>query len=354
MENLKLLMIVQILDSNDSVFGFLNDWILELNKNVKNLYIVTLFKGTCNLNGDIEVFSLGKEKKKSKFRYILNLYRIVIPLARKKKINGIFVFQGGWYPILLRFVKTIFNLKLIQWKTHSVMNLKTFLNFMVVDKLLTASYAYSKRKHVKLMGHAINTDRFKSNQSVVRKNRIIIVGRISSVKRNIEALEIFEQLISQKKYNLFKLEFIGIPITKKEKKYFENLKKLCDQKGLSDAVCFKGKVAHDELPQVYNSAFLSLSMGSIGSLDKVILESMSCETPVIMRTSSINDQLGEYKKLLYAVDDAQTFISIREIINMKNQEYTKMGNELRDIVIKNHSLKNFMKDVVHEFQAPKK
>lgn len=356
MENLKLLMIVQVLDFEDPVFGFLQDWILELNKNVKELYIIALFKGKYRLNSNVKVFSLGKEQRRSKILYILNLYRIVIPLARKKKIDGILVFQGGWYPLLLWIVKKLFKLRLIQWKTHSVMNVKTLSNFMLVDKILTASYAYSKKrnKSVKLMGHAINTDKFIVNRSVPKKKLIIVVGRTASVKRNIEVIEIFEKLVSHKDFGKFELEFIGVPTTKREKLYFENLLKLTIDKGLSNIVHFRGEVTYDELPHIYNEAHLSLSMGSIGSLDKVILESMACGTPVIMRTPSIKDQLGGYMKLLYADDDDQVLRNIKEVINMEKENYLNMGNELRKIVIQNHSLNNFMKNVIREFQVHKK
>lgn len=356
MENLnplKLLIIVQKLDSHDSVFGFVPDWIKELKKHVGRLYVLALFKGEHKVPGDIEVFSLGKEWCRSRIRYTVNLYRTVIPLIRRKKINGIFVFQGGPYPVLLWPLKKAFKTKLMQWKVHSVINTKAKLNLRAVDKILTAASSSFRKESskVKILGHGINTEKFKKFNDVTQENVVLAVGRISGVKRLKEVIHTFSRLIQAEEFQGFRLEFYGLPQTKKDHAYFKMLKQTVEEKSISGRVTFKGNVDHSELPLIYSRAKVSLNMGNIGSLDKVILESMACEIPAIMRTPSIQDQLGTSRSLVYAEKDDDVLENLKRIIRMDEKEYRKLGSCLREIVIQNHSLKKLMEKIAHEFHV---
>ncbi len=355
MENIdtNLLMIVQKLDSRDSVFGFVSDWINELHKYVNRLYVLALYKGEYRLDEKIEVFSLGKEKKPGRIRYVINLYRLVIPLAKKGKINGIFVFQGGWYPVLLWPIKKIFAIKLVQWKVHSVVNFEMKLNMLAVDTILTAAATCFRKDSAKIkgIGHGIDTEKFKRDSRAAKRDLVVVVGRISAIKRLKEVIRMFALLAAEKKFKDYRLEFYGLPQTKKDRKYFAALKSLVDTLGLAFCLDFKGSVEHHELARIYSEARVSLNIGNIGSLDKAILESMACETPVVMCTPAIKDQLGEYEGLLYAAQDEDILKNLKRILAMEQPGYEKMGRALRRIVVENHNLANLMQRIAHEFQV---
>jgi len=348
---MKLLMITQKLDMNDSVFGFVPDWINELNKNVSKLYVLSLYKGKYNIDKNISVFSMGKEYRQSKLYYIINLYRTVIPLLYKKKIDGIFVHQGGLYPILLWLPRIIFGVKLLQWKTHSIVNLIMKTNILVSDKILTASNTCFNNMNVKIkvLGHGINTKKFKK-ENIVKEKLIIVIGRITNVKKINKIIEIFLNLIKDEKYKEYRLEFYGIPLTKIDLKYFIELKRIVLLNNKSDKIIFKGKVNHEFLPKIYNKAKVLLNIGSLRSLDKVILESMACETPAIMSTEAIIDQLGLKNNFLYSLDSSSILLILKKILSMNIGEYEELGVFLRNLVIKNHSIDSLMKNIVNEFK----
>jgi glycosyltransferase involved in cell wall biosynthesis len=353
MEEVKLLMIIQKLEKNDSIFAFLIDWLNELNKNVDKLYVLALYKGKYSLEKGIEVFSMGKEKKQNKLFYLLNLYRIVLPLCWKKKINGIFVFQGGMYPFLLWIVKKLFSIKLIQWKVHSVVDSRMRWNLRAVDKVITASTTCFDQPSgkIRIVGHGVNTETFKEVRDVKKQNLILVVGRISRIKRLREIIDIFSKLIKEKDFQHYRLEFAGIPQTEKDNLYWDELHDFVRNTGLELKVNFRGKVNFQELPRLYTQAKVSLNLGNIGSLDKVILESMACKTPAIMITPAIKDQLGEYEDLLYAENDDAALLNMIKILKMGDDEYNRLGNGIREIVLENHSLSSLMKKIKYEFQS---
>jgi len=345
-------MITQKLDKNDSVFGFVSEWVNELNKNVSKLYVLPLYKGKYELDKDISVFSLEKEKKQNKFFYIINLYRVVLPLLYKKKIDGIFVHQGGLYPLLLWLPRILFGVKLYQWKVHSIIDLNMKMNILFANKIITSSkscFKNSNKKKIIILGHGIDTELFKNKQKKKEKT-IVVVGRIAKIKRLKEIIVIFYNVLKDNRFKDYRLEFYGVPITKEGEIYLTELKTLVKHINLEEKVFFRGKVNFKQLPEIYNYAKLSLNIGNIGSLDKVILESMACETPCIMSTNAILNQLGDKKNLIYSEEANEIKHLIIRIINLNDNEYDRLGVELRKIVVRKHSLRDLMKNIANEFK----
>ena len=74
---MKLLIITQAVDKNNPVLGFFVRWIEEFAKHFELVTIICLEKGEYELPGNVKVLSLGKEEKKSKFRYLINFYKYI-------------------------------------------------------------------------------------------------------------------------------------------------------------------------------------------------------------------------------------------------------------------------------------
>ena len=70
---MKLLMITRKVDKDDGLAGFTYNWIKKLAGQVEFLYVMCLEKG--NISGlptNVEVYSLGKEKGKNRFKEFIN------------------------------------------------------------------------------------------------------------------------------------------------------------------------------------------------------------------------------------------------------------------------------------------
>jgi len=69
---MRLLIITQKVDKNDPILGFFHRWIEEFAKYCQSIIVICLQKGEYNLPKNIKILSLGKEKGKSKIKYIFN------------------------------------------------------------------------------------------------------------------------------------------------------------------------------------------------------------------------------------------------------------------------------------------
>jgi len=346
-------MIVQQMDEEDSVFAFIPGWVKLFRNYLEKLYVLALKRGNFKALENVEVYTLGKERGGNKFSYVFNLYRTVLPLLRKKAIDGIFVFQGGFYPFLLWPLKKIYKFKLIQWKVHSVIDLEMKLNMKAVDRVVTAaSTCFGEGfPKVKIMSHGIDTGTFYNISNTPRRDVIAVIGRITPIKSLERALDVFSRLISIEEFSHVTLEFYGVTLNDRDRNYLRTLKKIIAEKKIMDKVEFKGKVPYTKLPGIYSSCRLTLSMGSVGSLDKVILESMACETPVIMATHSIKEQLGPLDDLLYVGGKGPVLEQVKEIFRMAPERYDQLGKDLREIVIGHHSLDSLLERISNEFKV---
>ena len=58
---MRLLIVTQVVDQNDSVLGFFHRWIEEFAKNCEKVHVICLKESVHNLPENVAVHSLGKE-----------------------------------------------------------------------------------------------------------------------------------------------------------------------------------------------------------------------------------------------------------------------------------------------------
>ena len=72
---MKLLIVTQKVDKNDPILGFFHRWIEEFARHVEFVTVICLGVGEYSLPVNVKVLSLGKEKKKSRLKYIFMFYK---------------------------------------------------------------------------------------------------------------------------------------------------------------------------------------------------------------------------------------------------------------------------------------
>ena len=77
MSEKRLLIITQKIDINDPVLGFFHNWIYEFAKNFSGIVAICLERGDYDLLGNVKVLSLGKEKQKSRLKYLILFYKYI-------------------------------------------------------------------------------------------------------------------------------------------------------------------------------------------------------------------------------------------------------------------------------------
>ena len=229
---MRILIITQKVDKNDSTLGFFHRWVEEFSKQCEFVYVVCLYKGESNLPDNVNIMSLGKEEGESRFKYIWRFYKYSLPLIFGRRINKIFIHMNEIYVALLipaRPMLKILGIDLLWWKAHVKINqIAKFLRFFVDRVLTSGERSFSiKSKNRRIIGQGIDTDFFRpADESVRKANQIIAVGRAAEIK-GYDLMVDAATLLRERGVN-FSLDLVGTR-SKVENRYFEKILKKIEE-----------------------------------------------------------------------------------------------------------------------------
>ncbi|MEK7673766.1 MAG: glycosyltransferase family 4 protein [Patescibacteria group bacterium] len=336
----KLLFITQKVDKNDDVLGVYHRWIECLAEKIGKLNVVCLYEGRNNLPDSIGVYSLGKEIKVSKLKYIFNFYSYIWKL--RKKYDSVLVHMNPVYVIFGGLFWKLSGKKVFLWYNHPMGNFTAKMGIALADKVFcTSPQSFSaKYKKTQLMPAGIDTEMFRKIPRISKKeNRILCLGRISPIKK-IEYLIEAVKILDKNGFG-FELLIVGSPISNSDKLYYENLIRLSDDLISKGKIIFKPSIPNYKTPEIYNSASVYVNLTPSGSLDKAILEAMACQLSVIVANKMFINELKE--ELIFKDKDADDLAEkISNLISTDSTSKEKIGKDMREIVVKKHSLSNLI------------
>jgi len=350
-------MITRKVDWQDaSPAGFTYSWVKKIAEQVDQLKVICLEKGDASGLENVEIYSLGKEKGFGKLRKFLRFQKFAWRLVRQA--DGIFCHQNPEYTILIAPYAKLFGKKIVSWYTHKEVSWRLYLVNLLADKILTASAESCRlknRKKIEVVGHGIDIQKFKvqSPKSKITgresKFRILSIGRISPVKDYETLIKAIENLISKDKK--IEVQIVGGPVLENEKKYFDNLRQLVKEKKLEEYIKFLGAVPHSQIVPYYQDCDLFINLSQTGSVDKAVLEAMACQKLVLTSNEAFVNILND-QRLLFEPKSLQDLAKkIVNLMNLPPEEKEKIGQQLRDKVVKNHNLDNLVDLLDNNFRS---
>ncbi|MBI2637642.1 MAG: glycosyltransferase [Candidatus Sungbacteria bacterium] len=252
------------MDKNDPVLGFFHRWVEEFNKCFEKITVICLEQGEYNLPN--KILSLGKEKKVSKFTYLINFYKYI--WQERNNYDAIFVHMNQEYVLLGWKFWKLWGKKIYLWRNHAKGDLLTALAVWLSHKVFytsPSSFTAGFKKAIQ-MPVGIDTDFFKPDLDIARvPNSILFLGRISPVKKVLEFVEWFNTLD-----NKFVATVAGSALSK-DKNYEELV-----QSRASDRIKFIGAVDQEQALKLYQSHEIYVNKTPAGSYDKTIFEAAAC------------------------------------------------------------------------------
>ncbi|MDP2709122.1 MAG: glycosyltransferase family 4 protein [bacterium] len=349
---MKLLILTQKVNLDDDVLGFMHGWIEEFSKKCGSITVVCLEQGNYKLPGNVEVFSLGKERGGLKIKYLINFYKYI--WRERKNYDAVFVHMNYEYVILGGLFWQLLNKKIGLWYAHGYAPLGLKIAEKLVDIIFTSTrsgFRLASRK-IKIVGQGIDINKFEAQDMESRanhRNKIISIGRLSPSKDYKTLILAFE--ILKNKGLALRVELIGGPAVESDKIYADDLSRLVEEKKLSGMIKFIGPVAHKEISRYLRGAGLFVNMGLTGSLDKAMVEAMAAELPVITCNEAMTEVLGDYKEvLMYPKKNYEKLAEkIEQIVNLPFAEYKELAGSLREIVVTRHSLSELVLKIIKEY-----
>ena len=259
---MRLLLITQAVDKQDSVMGFMHNWINHFAQKFESIIVICLSKGEYDLPSNVKVLSLGKEEGVSKLTYIWRFYKYIF--QEFKNYDRVFVHMNQEYVLLAGDLWRLMGKRVYLWRNHPDGTWLTNVAVWLSNKVFcTSPQSYTARfKKTVLMPVGVDTNFFKPDPDVVRMpNSILMLGRIAPIKKNLEFIE------------WLNTEGAGFTATiaggalPRDREYEELVRAKA-----SDRVKFIGPVNQAEAVKLYQAHEFFVNKTPAGSFDKTILE----------------------------------------------------------------------------------
>lgn len=354
---MKLLVLTQKIDKDDPILGFFLGWVREFAKYCEQVTVICLWRGEYELPANVRVFSLGKEKIAVscqllavrlfvRLKYLYNFYKYIWKFRRE--YDSVFVHMNQVYAILGAPFWRLLGKRVGLWYAHGKVTLSLKLAERLTQLIFTSTSegCRLKSKKIRVIGQGIDVEKFKAQSptSKVQENvfKLITVGRISPSKDLDTMISAVKELKS--KNITVRLKIIGGAGAPNEAKHVDELKARVQAENLAAEVKFLGPLANSQILSHLLDADLFLNSSHTGSLDKAVLEAMAAGLPVITSNEAVIEVLKDYRGRL--TFDKGDYLDLAEKIkilcDLPTSEREKIGNELRQIVIRDHGLVSFV------------
>jgi glycosyltransferase involved in cell wall biosynthesis len=274
---MKLLVITQVLDTEHPILGFFHRWVEEIAVHCDRVHVICLEEGKHSLPDTVTVHSLGKEKGRSRVAYLCRFYSLIWSL--RKEYDSVFVHMNQQYVLLGALLWRICKKKIGLWYAHGTVSPSLALALKSSDYVFTCSKESFRleSKKVLVVGHGIDTKHF-TNLNLQKDLDLITVGRIAPSKNLHTLLEHYALI---RKTHPVTLTIVGKAVTETERVYEQKIIDHIEILNLSASVTLLGAVPQTTLPEVLNRAKVFVTVAQNGSLDKAMLEALSCGLPVV-------------------------------------------------------------------------
>jgi len=268
---MKLLIVTQAVDTNDSDLGFFVRWIEEFAKQCEKVTVICLRRGSHSLPDNVEVIALGKA---SRFVRTLRFWRACV--SHRREYDAVFVHMNPEYIVIAGFLWRIMHKSIALWYTHKSVNLKLRIAVLFANIIFTASRESFRlrTKKLQITGHGIDINFFSPNPKILRGTAVLSAGRLSPIKRH-------DLVIRAAKYFPNEVLIAG------EGPERNRLENLAEDLSIASRVHFLGPQTQEQLLKIYRTASVFIHTSETGSLDKMVLEALACGLPVITTNTSL-------------------------------------------------------------------
>lgn len=350
---MRLLILTQTVNKDDSVLGFFHRWLVEFAQECEQVTVIALGVYHYDLPSNVTVVSLGKERRANRFFYIVNLLRYLWRYRGQTDavlvhMNPIYLVLAGWWFRWRRYTVGL-------WYTHRQVDTKLRLAVPFCDHIFTAAPESFNLKTDKLrvVGHGIETARFTCAfpADLTKSITITHVGRLTPIKNCDTLIEATAKLKSRLTKS-FQVVFIGAPAVDADHDYAAGLKKLVADNLLDQTIVFAGNIKNSELPQHLCASTVTVNLTPTGGIDKSVLESMASGRPVLVSNEAFRSIFGPYANdLIFNYrDPADLALKLEKIIT--GNKYQEIAQFLHQKAVDSYDVAKVVKTIVECLNSP--
>ncbi len=273
----KLLVITQVVDDLDDNLGFFVSWLRALaSEGIELTVVCWRHRVGTPLPPNTRVIELPP----GKFARTIRLMSLSWSL--RNSVHHVFVHMLPPVIVALGWYWKLLGWRVILWYTHGTITPSLRMAEFFFDALVTASAESCRLTTSKkiITGHGIDLDQLRAI-NVPREPLLLMVGRITARKDQFALIAMVQALRKLDPKLLFHVSIVGAPRTAADERYQQALQVEIQRHNLQDDIQLLGPKTGADLVAIYSRAAMLVSASQTGSLDKVVLEALACETPVI-------------------------------------------------------------------------
>lgn len=336
---MRLLIVTQTVDFRHPILGFFHRWIEEFASHYESVIVIGQMEGQYDLPPNVEVLSLGKEDGLPTWKQILRYWKLLF--SRRKDYDHVLVHMTPIWVVLGADLLWFLRKPIYLWYEARGKRWPLRVSLLGIRKVFSASRAgmpLRTRKSV-IVGHGIDTDMFALGSEQRQEGDLIAVGRITRAKKLDVILEALTKLPSSTR-----LRIAGVTMTEDDDVYRGELESFIALNNLQDRVEM-GSLTQEELIPYLQKA-QCLVHASETSLDKAVLEAMSCGCPVVSCSSAVTSVLP----LELQATEEDLAEKIESVLSVDEDARRSLGAQLRNIIVEHHRLSGLIKRLVKEMR----
>ena len=327
---MKLLVTAQTLDESDPVLGFFVAWVKELAQHHESIEVVCLFEGTHTLPRNVQVHSLGKEKKRqSQFVYAYRYLRLVWVL--RKRYEAVFVHMNQEYILVAGWYWKLAKKNIYLWRNHYAGSILTDVAVKFCKNVFyTSKHSFTaKYPNAKKMPVGVNLVHYISKGIEERVPRsILFLARMAPSKRPDILLEALALL--KKEQIPFTATLAGSPLSE-DARFYSRVQARSSSLGLDDIVTFIPGPPPADAPPLFRRAELFVNCSRSGMFDKTLFEASACGALVL----AMSDDFAVLTEGASFFDTPESLAKkIKEFLALSQEEHTKLQTLYKDIASK--------------------
>lgn len=341
---MKLLLITQVVDENDSNLGFFCRWIEEFAAHCERVTVICLKEGDHFLPPHVKVLSLGKEEGTSFFTKVRRFYRYIRDY--RSAYDAVFVHMNPEYVLLGGWLWRRWGKKISLWYAHGSVTWKLRKAVEMLDIVFTVSPTSFRVATPKLrpVGHGIDTDRFVPGMREYSVDtKIITAGRIAGSKHVLEMLSVLDILDAHGKK--FTFTIVGAPVSSAEEVYAQKLADEIAKRSYRHKIHMAGALSHHQLPELLNKSDVALNFATTGNMDKAGLEALSAGVPLLSTNKAFEGLLSPYGLYVPTMHPEAVADALEKFL--KRGDSAAIISQLRHKVIDEHSLSKLIPKIIN-------
>lgn len=333
-------------DADDHILGFTTRWINALAEHFGAVDVITMHRGRLAVSENVHVYSVGREDGAGSSQRIINFYRHLLRLTAAHSYDAAFAHMMPLFAVMGAPVLQARGIKTTTWYTHRQLNWQVRLAERLSWRIVSAvpdSFPMQTPK-LRVIGHGVDTDFFTPDHAIKpdKPPTITYVARLTEIKSQHVLIEAVRNLP-------VKLILIGDIPDGYDSDYKKYLQRIVIDNGQSDQVHFAGALLPDDVCAWHRRATCAVNLAPVGLFDKAALESMACAVPTIISNPAFDSLTNPHTDMLRisspdAVDALRQ--QIEQLVALPSSERHKIGANLRQNVIAQHSLKRLIPRLV--------